>query len=155
LPATQNLRLRWRQTANNMSFYIDDILLRNPWSSPEISPAGPVNIIAGTSTTLTSSAADQYSWSGPGITPGTATSQFLTVTQPGCYTVTVWDVNNCMKTSSQVCVTQTPGLTPVAASNSPVCQNDTLLLSASGDASFVYTWTGPGIAAAGQVGQNI
>ncbi|RYE19017.1 MAG: PKD domain-containing protein, partial [Sphingobacteriales bacterium] len=68
LPATPNLRIRWRNTVNNMQFLIDDITLRNPWSAPTITPGGTV-IAPGSSITLTASAAALYSWSGPGVTP--------------------------------------------------------------------------------------
>ncbi|RYE20731.1 MAG: PKD domain-containing protein, partial [Sphingobacteriales bacterium] len=68
LPATPNLRIRWRNTVGNMQFLIDDITLRNPWSAPTITPGGTV-IAPGSSITLTASAAALYSWSGPGVTP--------------------------------------------------------------------------------------
>ncbi|RYD92613.1 MAG: PKD domain-containing protein, partial [Sphingobacteriales bacterium] len=138
LPATQNLRLRWKNTVNNMQFQIDDISLKNPWTAPAITPTGPLTISPGGSLSLTSSAAAQYSWSNGD------TTQIITITQPGCYTVTVWDMNNCIKTSQQVCVTQTTNPNPVATNSGPVCAGGTVTLTSTGGSPTSYTWSDPG-----------
>ena len=137
IPAAQNLSIRFRQTAQNVQFRLDDILLRNPWAAPEITASGPTTICGGGSVTLTASGANNFSWSTG------ATTQTITVTQSGSYTVTVSDANNCVKTSLPIVVSTTGTPPPVASNNGPVCAGQALQLSATGDPLLAYAWTGP------------
>lgn len=62
---------------------------------PTVTPDGPTTFCEGGSVTLTSSSADSYLWS-----PGGATTQAVSVTSMGNYTVTVTNSFNCSRTSS-------------------------------------------------------
>ncbi|RYE18872.1 MAG: hypothetical protein EOP51_21060, partial [Sphingobacteriales bacterium] len=124
-----------------MQFLIDDVKLTNSSAEPTITPNGAVTISPGNNGILTSSAAAQYSWSGPGGMSNPVPSQYLTITQAGCYTVTVWDMNNCMKTSQPVCVSMVAP--PVATNNGPTCPGAPITLSAAGSPASSYTWTNP------------
>jgi uncharacterized repeat protein (TIGR01451 family) len=59
---------------------------------------------------------------------------------PTIYTIRVFNVSQCCARDYQVTILPTPCAS--AASNSPICSNGTLELSASGGDS--YSWTGPG-----------
>jgi hypothetical protein len=67
-----------------------------------ISPAGTVNICQGDSVTLTASSANSYLWS------NNATTQSITVSTSGNYSVTVTDGNGCSASSSPTTVTVNP-----------------------------------------------
>jgi subtilisin-like proprotein convertase family protein len=88
--------------------------------TPTITPSGATTFCQGGSVTLTSSAATSYLWS-----PGGQTTQAITVTASGTYSVTA-DVNGCGNTTSaNTVVTVTPN-TPVTFTglSSTYCDND-------------------------------
>ncbi len=87
-----------------------------------------------------------YNWSGPGgytsndqnpvITPATAADA-------GTYTVTA-TLNNCTSAGSSTVVVINPTpMMPTAGSNSPICEGDTIFLTASNVPGASYTWNGP------------
>ncbi|CAN5240666.1 hypothetical protein BH09BAC1_BH09BAC1_16650 [soil metagenome] len=94
--------------------------------SAVVTPAGPVAICAGDVVTLTAPAGLQYVWSNG------STSQSITPTLAGTYSVTVTNANNCTASSAPVTVT---------ASNAPakpVVTNNNNVLSSSTATS--YQW---------------
>ncbi|HEY0160933.1 MAG TPA: ELWxxDGT repeat protein, partial [Thermoanaerobaculia bacterium] len=74
---------------------------------PAITPSGPTSLCAGGSVTLTASAGSSYLWSTG------ATTQQITVTAAGSYTVTVGNGEGCAATSDpiEVTVAQPPSIT--------------------------------------------
>ncbi len=103
-------------------------------SNPTPTITGTNVICVGQSTTFTSSSASAYSWNTG------ATSQSINVTNPGTYTVTVTDVNNCTgSTTRTLTVNNNPNA--IAFNNGPVCVGSTIQLNSSGGVS--YQWTGP------------
>jgi uncharacterized repeat protein (TIGR01451 family) len=72
-----------------------------PTPTATITPSGPTTFCAGGDVTLTASPAQSYAWSNG------ATTQSITVTSGGTYTVTVTD-NGCSATSAPVTVTVNP-----------------------------------------------
>ncbi|MFN3939386.1 MAG: hypothetical protein ACK4IY_02285, partial [Chitinophagales bacterium] len=72
-----------------------------PNPTPIIVPSGPTEFCEGGSVTLTASAAASYLWSNG------ATTQSITVSDAGCYTVTVTSDNGCVG-SAEICVTVNP-----------------------------------------------
>lgn len=86
----------------------------------------------------------QYSFSpGPGAPPvgNVPTYGPVSFSQPGTYTVThSMTAGGCTSFSNMVVVIN-PQPTPTVGSNSPICINSTILLSASGGTS--YAWSGP------------
>lgn len=92
----------------------------------------------------------QYLWSGPGITPTSASSQSPSVTQPGAYSLLVTDVaNGCTATAATTVAQDTM---PPSASAGPdqllTCDITTVVLdgwASSSGTVFDYLWQGPGI----------
>lgn len=112
-----------------------NITARANATTPTVSPAGPVAICSGTSTTLTSSAASVYNWSN-----GLHT-QAITVNTAGSYTVTISNTNQCGTAASTpvtVTITTSPvaGVTP--AGPVIICGSGSQVLTASGTGT--YQW---------------
>jgi hypothetical protein len=84
--------------------YFNGTVSMNPIPTPTITPPGPITFCAGGSVVLTSSAATSYLWSTG------ATTQAITVTTGGSYTVTV-TIGTCSATSTPTTVTVTPNNT--------------------------------------------
>lgn len=114
-----------------------------PASVPSVTANGSLNLCQGASLTLTSSTGVSYMWSTGD------TTQSITVSTGGNYTVTVTDANGCSISSVSVPVVSVP---PVVAD----AGNDTTLncgmphtiggspTAVSGTGPFTYLWT-PGI----------
>lgn len=106
-----------------------------PSALPIVTISGPLTFCEGGSVTLTAPAGfNGYLWSNG------ATTQSVTVTESGSYTVSVSDGNGCTGTSTEVDVTvyakPTPTLTVV---NGTFCSGDSATVSAP--AGYVnYTW---------------
>ncbi|MBK5284521.1 MAG: hypothetical protein JJE25_03900, partial [Bacteroidia bacterium] len=87
---------------------------------------------------------DTYSWSpATGLSNSTIANPTVALSTPGTttYTATVTTTSTgCTKTSS-VDVTVNANPVPVVGSNSPICDGNTLNLTASGGTT--YSWTGP------------
>lgn len=95
---------------------------------------------------LIAGAAGTLTWYGPGPTAGypVAPTPVTTVTGSTSYFVTQ-TVSGCTSDSAELIVTidSTP-VTPVAFTNNPACEGDTLYLSASSATAGVsWTWVGP------------
>ena len=116
-------------------------------------PAAPVAasnspICEGTTLNLTAGniAGASYSWIGPnGFTSNLQNPTINTVVlaDSGVYSV-VATISGCVSDTgtTYVVINATPA-TPVASSNSPVCQDSTLLLSVDTVTGGSYAWTGP------------
>ncbi|MFN5460700.1 MAG: T9SS type A sorting domain-containing protein, partial [Bacteroidota bacterium] len=96
-----------------------------------ISAGGPAIFCQGDSVTLLSSAAASYLWSNG------ATTQQITVSTAGNYSVTITDNNGCSNTSAvqNVIVNSLPLVT---ANSATVCLGDTIVLSASGATTYIW-----------------
>jgi hypothetical protein len=116
----------------------------NPGLDCAVSPFS-ATICAGNTQTFTANPVGgtgpyTFSWSGP--EQNGATSQSITVSTAGTYTVTITDAAGCStECSATLNVTVAP--TTAASSNSPICEGDTLNLFATGNAIDSYSWTGP------------
>ncbi|MBL0019344.1 MAG: T9SS type A sorting domain-containing protein, partial [Bacteroidetes bacterium] len=105
-------------------------------SPPIISASGPIAFCQGDSVTLTSSQANSYVWSNG------ATSQSISVSNSGNYSVTISDANGCEANSNAFAVTVNPlPISPtIVANGSPViCTGDSVTLTSSHAAS--YSWS--------------
>lgn len=108
--------------------------------SPIIS--GETSFCAGSSTTLFgNNGFVSYSWSNGSI------DQVTTVSSPGTYTLTVFDNNGCMGTTS-VNVTQAPPAVPIISGNLNICAGSATVLNA-GNGFTDYLWS------TGEDSQNI
>ena len=104
-------------------------------ATPTITPAGPITFCLGSSVTLTSSAGSSYLWSTG------ETTQSITVSSSGSYTVTVSN-GGCSATSAPVSVTVNPTpATPTITVNGPpsFCAGDSLELISSPSASYLWS----------------
>jgi hypothetical protein len=141
IPAVGNLRIRFRQTGTTTQYRIDDVLLRNTASAPTVNANGSTNICEGQDATLTSSAAATYLWSTG------ATTQSITVSEAGRYSVTVTDKKGNSATSSGVDVTVTLTVAAageIAGPNSVTPGQTGTEYSVSGvSGATEYTWTVP------------
>ncbi|MCW5907832.1 MAG: PKD domain-containing protein [Chitinophagales bacterium] len=91
--------------------------------------------------TISSSAATSYLWSNG------ATTQNITVTNSGAYTVTVTDANGCTAVSNAVQITQFNPLVPVIGANGPTsfCTGDDVDLSVNTPSNFnAFSWSNGG-----------
>ncbi len=104
-------------------------------SAPTITPSGATTFCAGSSVTLTSSAAAAYMWSTG------ATTQAIVVSATGSYSVTISDGNGCQATSTATSVTVNPlptaTITPSGATT--FCNGGSVTLTAN--ASIGYLWS--------------
>ncbi|MCB0696178.1 MAG: hypothetical protein KDC07_02360, partial [Chitinophagaceae bacterium] len=94
-----------------------------------------------------------WTWTGPNSFSSSSQNPSVTnsiPSQSGTYYLTAVK-NNCTSAvdSTLVTVHPTPP-TPAAGNNGPVCQGDTLLLTASTVTGATYSWTGPASFASGQ-----
>lgn len=106
---------------------------------PTISANGPTAVCAGSSLVLTSSSPSGNLW-----TPTSQTTQAISVSQAGQYSVRVTNQFGCYSNSAPVSVTVTPlPLAPVAGANTPVPVGGTINLTASNIPNAIYTWAGP------------
>ena len=124
-------------------------------SIPTVSPSGPVSLCSGGFITLTSSSGISYQWSNG------ATTQSISVTGAGNYSVTVTNANGCIQTSLPVVVSMStgqPNTTLFTESMGTVSattlitthelnngfDNDNLTMSGSGDLRSTTSSTGYG-----------
>lgn len=70
-------------------------------------------------------------------------SQTLSDLAPGTYSLQLTDANNCSQTVTFTIASSGTVQAPVLGSNSPLCQSETLLLTAQFVQDAQYFWTGP------------
>jgi hypothetical protein len=107
-----------------------------------VMPTSAVLTCSNPSTTLTASGGVSYEWTGPsGFTSSTDTP---TITTAGTYVVTATRANGCTASVSVVVSGSNalPTVTLTPATTVLDCNNPSVVLTASGGAS--YAWTGPG-----------
>lgn len=123
----------------------------NPLPTASITAAGPTSFCQGGSVVLTASAAAGYLWSNG------ATTQSITATQSGNYTVTVTDANGCSNSSAATTVTVNP-LPTVNISASPytaLFPGLSTTLSANASNAISYTWLRNGNIVPGATGATL
>jgi hypothetical protein len=106
----------------------------NPIATASISAAGPLSFCAGGSVELSASAGSTYSWSNG------ATTQAITATESGSYSVTVTDANGCTSSASVDVTVFTPAQAIISAAGPlSFCAGGSVELSAS--AGSAYSWS--------------
>ncbi len=111
-------------------------------SAPPV-PANTGPYCEGATIQLNVGASSTYTWSGPNSfsnntqNPTIATSS---LSSAGVYTVAVTDVNGCINAATTNVVVN-PLPQPIAGSNSPICLNNPINLTATGGTT--YQWDGP------------
>jgi len=110
-----------------ISYYPTEVVI------PYITPAGPITICPGTSQILTANSGfSAYHWSTG------STSQSITVSSAGTYTVTVTGVTGCTTNTASVLVTVADNVTPAITCPGNITVNNT-----SGLCSAVVNYTPP------------
>ena len=107
----------------------------NP-SAPTITPGGPTVFCEGESVTLSSSQGSGNLWSDG------STSQTITVTSSGTYSVTYTNSNGCSATSSGISITSNPlPSAPVISANGSTtfCQGDSVVLTSSENSGNLWS----------------
>ncbi len=107
----------------------------NALPTATITANGPTTFAPGGSVTLTASSGSSYLW-----LPGNQTSQSITVTTSGTYTVRVTNSSGCSKTSAGTVVTVTTGTATITASGPlTFCQGGSVTLTASSGTSYLWS----------------
>jgi len=105
-------------------------------ATPTIKPLGPITLCQGSKVLLTASPASSYRWSTG------ATTQAITVTASGNYSVTVKDANGCTSEASEaviVTVNPLPVVTITADGPTAFCQGGKVKLTASPASSYLWS----------------
>lgn len=126
--------------ANNCVNFTTANVVVNP--QPIVAAAGST-VCENANVSLSANGGATYSWSGPGgFTSNVQNPQIVgaSITAAGQYTVFITDANTCTNTAVADVVIN-PAPTPSIVTNSPICLNSVLNLSAQGGVS--YSWTGP------------
>jgi gliding motility-associated-like protein len=128
--------------ANGCSSTANYFAVVNPL--PAIAISGST-VCANQSVYLSANGGTAYAWAGPQGYTSNNSSPIIpgaTTQMSGTYTVTVISSGGCV--ASSVTAVQVNSLpTPTAVSNSPVCVNQTITLSATSGSTLSYTWAGP------------
>lgn len=137
IPATANLRIRFRASGSTTQYRIDDVLLTSTACTPAtITASGPLTFCEGGSVTLTATSGSSYLWSNG------ETSQSISVSTSGSYSVAVSGTNVCPGSSNPLVVTVNPN--PSAAINvsgpTSFCKGGSVTLSAS-ESGASYSWS--------------
>ena len=110
-------------------------LIINTAPPPIITAGGPITFCDGGSVILTANAGSSYSWSNG------ASTQSITVSTAGSYSVTVTQAGGCTGTSAATVVTVNPipAATITANGNTTFCSNDNVVLTASAGSSWLWS----------------
>lgn len=126
--------------ANSCVNFTTANVIVNP--QPIVAAAGST-VCENAAASLSANGGSSYSWSGPGgFTSTLQNPQILgtTLAAAGQYTVIITDINTCTNTAV-ASIGVNPAPTPSIVTNSPICLNNNLNLSATGGVS--YSWSGP------------
>ena len=108
----------------------------NPLPTASITASGPTTFCAGGSVTLTANAASSYLWSNG------ATTQSITVSTAGSYTVTVTNATGCTSAASaatSVVVNALPTASITASGPTSFCAGGSVTLSANAGSSYLWS----------------
>ncbi len=113
------------------------VTVNSPPAAPKIIAAGPTTFCQGGSVELISTTGSSYLWSTG------ATTQFITVSAAGNYTVRITNANGCQSAASTAVVVNVNALpaTPTLSANGPTtfCSGGSVLLSSSAATSYLWS----------------
>lgn len=108
---------------------------------PTVDAGNDVSITSGSSTTITATGADTYTWSNAVNTASQSVSPAVTTT----YTVTGTDLNGCSATADVVVsITGGPLSVAISATDSTICDGESSQLFATasgGSGTYTYSWS--------------
>ncbi|MES2370982.1 MAG: gliding motility-associated C-terminal domain-containing protein [Bacteroidota bacterium] len=142
VPVTYSITPTYKGCTGNPFFYTASV--KPTPTAPAITNSTPV--CAGTPLSLFTStiAGATYQWSGPNGFSSTLQNPVLsniTLASAGIYQLAI-TVNSCKSSPSSKNIAPVIAA-PAAASNSPLCEQSTLRLTAGGLAGATYSWRGP------------
>jgi hypothetical protein len=113
----------------------------NPLPSVVITPNGSTSFCTGGSVVLSSTSASSYLWS------TSATTQSITVSSSGSYTVTITNGNGCSNVSSPITVTNgaLPTATITPNTSVSICSGQSQTFTANAGSGLTYLWYKSGI----------
>jgi len=111
----------------------------NPVPTAAVTPAGPVAICAGNTTTLTASGGTSYQWRNAAGNIAGATNATYTTGTAGNYRAVVTNASGCSDTSAVVAVTVNPLPTVFIGNDTTFCSGNTLTLNA-GNTGSTFLW---------------
>lgn len=122
-------------TGSCVSTSPNTVVTVNPTPAANISAGGPLTFCQGLNVVLTASAGSSWLWSNG------ATTQAITVTSTGNYSVTVTNASGCSATSAATSVTVNPNPAAVisAGSATTFCQGGSVVLTANAGASYLWS----------------
>ena len=109
----------------------------NAYPTASITPSGPTTLCQGGTISLTSSVGFTYLWNNG------ATTQSISTTTSGSYSVTVTALNGCAATSAVQTITVLPITIPTISASGPTtfCYGNNVTLSSSGQVGSTYSWS--------------
>jgi len=112
----------------------------NPLPTITVTPAGPVTICSGTSTTLTATGGGSYQWKNTAGNIGGQTNAAFTTGNAGTYKVVVTTpATGCIDSSAAITVNVSPIPSVNLGNDTTFCSGNTLTLDA-GNAGATYLW---------------
>ena len=120
IPSASNLRIQFIQNSATTQYRVDDVLLIDRVTLPTITAQGPTSFCQGGSLVLRASAATSYFWSNG------MTTQNITVSITGNYSVTETNASGCSATSLPITVTVNPTYNIIV--NAAICQGSSYTL---------------------------
>ena len=111
----------------------EHIVIESSSTPAEITPGGPTTFCPGETVTLTSSSATGNSWSTGETTPS------IQVSTTGTITLTVTDACGTSQDSEEITVQSTPDAQIVAGGPLAFCAGDSVLLTASGGDTYLWS----------------
>lgn len=122
--------------ANGCSATVSSTVTPYPNPIANITPSGPTIFCQGNSVALTANSSSAYVWA-----PGGQTTQSISVSVSGNYSVTVTDANGCTASSAPTTITVNPLPTIVItpSGSTTFCQGGTVTLVANGASSYLWS----------------
>ncbi len=120
-------------SSNNAMTQVSVTVNANPIAT--ITPAGPISLCPSASVTLTAGASTSYLWSTG------ATTQAISVSTAGSYTVQVTNAGGCSATSSAVVVSAASSPTATITPGGPIsiCPSSSVTLTSSVNSSYLWS----------------
>jgi hypothetical protein len=134
-PGTYNYYVSQKNTNGDESPRVSIVVTINALPlTPTITANGATSFCTGGNVVLTSSSTTGNTWS------TNATTQSITITTSGSYSVTVTDINGCSATSNATTVNVSNAPTPtITASATQACSGDIVTLTSSSADSYVWS----------------
>lgn len=138
---TTTYTLTERVTATGCFKQNSVVITVNPLPLVAITAGGVTTFCDGNSVDLSATPGmTNYQWKNNGVSISSATTQILSVTQSGSYTVVGSDINGCSSTSNAISVTVNPLPLAITGSNKTICAGTPTDLGGAHISGNTYSW---------------